>query len=245
MLTSYDDVPCDELRARCGATKVAAFAQCSSTMDVAHALAAEGAPHGTIVVAEAQGAGRGRSGKAWTSAPRRGVWASVLLREPVVAPAGLLSLRTGITLARALDRHTPSAVRLKWPNDLFVGDAKLAGILTEARWRGETLEWLVVGVGVNVGAQSAEQGSASLPDARRADVLVDVVQSVLAAATAEGPLAPRELAEFAARDIAVGRHVTSPLEGVVLGIGDSGGVRIATRDGERVAVAGSLMFRTS
>ena len=246
VLSWYDDTPCDDVRARAGASRVVAVEQCTSTMDLAHELATAGASHGTVVVADTQGAGRGRTGKSWVSVRGAGVWASVLLRQPVDAPAGVLSLRVGLQLAQALDARAATAIQLKWPNDLFLGDRKLGGVLTEARWRGDVLEWIVVGVGVNVREADAALPVASLGDAvRRADVLVDVIRAVLTASECRGELSATELAHFAQRDLAYGRAVTSPLDGTVFGITARGSVQIRTDTGDAVAVAGSLVFRTS
>ncbi len=245
VLSMYDDVPCEELRARTGAARLVAVECCTSTMDLAHQLAADGAPHGTVVVAEEQGAGRGRTGKSWVSTRGSGVWTSILVRRPLEAPAGVLSLRVGIELAASLDARAPSPIQLKWPNDLFLAHRKLAGVLTEARWRGDMLEWIVVGVGVNVRDPRAGLPTACLAESQRtSDVLVDVVRSVLAAALQRGELRADELATYAQRDLSRGREVTAPLEGTVLGITARGGVQIQTRDGDAVAVAGSLVFRS-
>ncbi len=215
-------------------------------MDIAHAGAGDGAPHGTVVVAESQKAGRGRSGKSWTSHRGAGVWTSVLLRRAAVAPPGVLSLRVGLALADALDRYTSVATQLKWPNDLFLGGRKLAGILTEARWRGPQLEWIVVGVGVNLQHAGTAPDTASLgAGAAPASVLVDVVRAVLSASVIAGELSDRELAAFTRRDLALGRQVTSPLPGRVAGIDSRGGIRVQTASGERVAVSGSLIFSPS
>lgn len=246
VLSRYDDTPCDVLCTRAGASRIIAVEQCTSTMDLAHDLAADGAVHGTVVVAEEQGAGRGRTGKSWVSAREAGVWASVVLRQRVDAHTGVLSLRVGLQLAQALDARVATPVQLKWPNDLFLDERKLGGVLTEARWRGDVLEWIVVGVGVNVRDNSAAPPVASLGDGvGRADVLVDVIRAVLTAAGCRGELNATEVAQFAQRDLARGRSVTSPLDGTVLGITPRGGVHIRTSTGDAVAVAGSLVFRTS
>jgi BirA family transcriptional regulator, biotin operon repressor / biotin---[acetyl-CoA-carboxylase] ligase len=245
VLSQYDETPCEELQRRSGAPRLLAVDRCASTMDVVHQLAADGAPHGCTVVADEQGAGRGRSGKAWTSARGAGVWVSVLLRHHAVAPSGVLSLRTGLELAQSLDALAGAPVRLKWPNDLFLDDRKLAGILTEARWRGDLLEWIVVGIGINVHASHADQPSACLaPGARRADVLVAAVSSALRAAACAGELSTDELSRYASRDIATGRAVDEPVAGTVLGVTPRGGLRIETATGVSVAVSGSLVFRT-
>jgi len=244
-LTAYDGVPSDVLCARIGASHLVTMQRCTSTMDIAHTLAASGAPHGTVVVAEQQDAGRGRTGRTWTSPADSGVWASVLLRPALPLQGGVLSLRAGLALAERLDPLAPSAVRLKWPNDLYLGDGKLAGILTEARWRGEQLEWIVVGIGVNVRAPSLEAPVASLSaTATCAGVLALVVQAALIAGAAHGELTGDELRRFASRDMAVGRTIVAPLVGTVLGITGAGGLQVRTADGDAVAVAGSLVFRT-
>lgn len=245
VLSIYDVVPCEELRARSGAARLVAVERCTSTMDLTHQLAAEGALDGTVVVAEEQGAGRGRTGKSWVSTRGSGVWTSILIRRPLDAPGGVLSLRVGIELAGALDARATAPIQLKWPNDLFLADRKLAGVLTEARWRGDMLEWIVVGVGVNVRDPGAAVPTACLGAAQRtSDVLVDVVRAVLRAAMRRGELSATELATYAERDLSRGRAVSAPFEGTVLGITSRGGVQIRTRDGDAVAVAGSLVFRS-
>ncbi|MBC7841265.1 MAG: biotin--[acetyl-CoA-carboxylase] ligase [Gemmatimonadaceae bacterium] len=245
-LSRYDDTPCDIVRMRAGASHVLAVEQCTSTMDLAHELAADGASHGTVVVADEQGSGRGRTGKSWVSGRGAGVWASVVLRQRGDAPAGVLSLRVGLQLAQALDARVATTVQLKWPNDLFLDGRKLGGVLTEARWRGDLLEWIVVGVGVNVRDAGVAPPVAALGEAvRRADVLVDVIHAILTAAESSGELSANELMQFAQRDLARGRTVTAPLEGTVLGITPRGGVQIRTHAGDAVAMAGSLVFRTS
>lgn len=244
-LAEYDGVACETLRVRCGATGLVIRDHCASTMDLAHELAAAGAPHGTVVVAESQAAGRGRTGKTWTSTRGAGVWVSVLLRDPLAAPTGVLSLRVGLGLARALDAYVATPVQLKWPNDLFLHGAKLGGILIEARWRGDVAEWIVVGVGVNVREDLTEPGVAALGgSASCATVLSDVVQAVLQAASPRGELGDGEVDEFAVRDLARGREIVEPLAGIVVGITSSGGLQVRTPRGEAVAVAGSLVFRT-
>lgn len=244
-LMAYDGVSCDLLQRRAGSSRLLVVNRCASTMDLAHELAAAGATHGTVVVAEAQDGGRGRAGKAWVSPPEAGVWASVVLRVPAAGPNGVLSLRVGLELAARLDARTGDALKLKWPNDLYRGSLKLAGVLAEARWRGDSLEWIVVGVGVNVRDARVEPPVASLGESvARADVLVDVIQAVLAAAAAKGELSDAELQRFAARDLAAGRDIAAPLVGTVLGISASGGLRVRTADGDAIAVAGSMLFPT-
>jgi BirA family transcriptional regulator, biotin operon repressor / biotin---[acetyl-CoA-carboxylase] ligase len=110
-----------------------------STNADAQALALAGAPHGTLVTAAEQSAGRGRQGRRWLAPPGSALLCSLVLRRP---PA-LLSLRAGVAVAQTLGTGT----RLKWPNDVLVEGRKVSGILVEARPREE---WAVLGIGVNV-----------------------------------------------------------------------------------------------
>ncbi len=248
-LLAYDGVSVATLAADAGAAQVIAVEECSSTMDLAHALAAAGAPHGSVVVAARQLAGRGRSGKTWHSEGGTGVWMSVLLRTVPAAAAALLSLRTGLALATRLDVLAAAPVRLKWPNDLLLDGGKLAGVLTEARWRGDVMEWIVVGVGVNVRAPSAPAAAqtvvpfgALIPGARLAAVLVEVVRAVLEAAARTGMMSEAELSAYATRDAVAGRAIRAPLAGIVRGIDASGALVVQSADGAHRAVAGSLEF---
>ncbi|WP_433227685.1 biotin--[acetyl-CoA-carboxylase] ligase [Actinomadura formosensis] len=130
--------------------------------------AREGAPEGTVLVTEVQTAGRGRLGRTWTAPPRSGLMFSMLLRPAVPVPVlGWASLLTGVAVATAIRRMTAWSqqgerflgarddvtvdARLKWPNDVLVGDRKLAGILAEKVDGG-----LVIGVGLNVGLREDE-----------------------------------------------------------------------------------------
>ncbi|WP_218010032.1 biotin--[acetyl-CoA-carboxylase] ligase [Actinomadura kijaniata] len=138
----------------------------STNVDLA-AAARDGAPEGTVLVTEAQTAGRGRMGRSWSAPPRSGLMFSMLLRPAVpAARLGWAPLLTGVAVATAVRRMTARVeagdfgeahgdaavdVRLKWPNDLLVGDRKLAGILAE-----RIDDALVVGVGLNVGLRADE-----------------------------------------------------------------------------------------
>lgn len=132
-------------------------AETGSTNDDAAAWAAAGAPHGALVTADAQHAGRGRLGRAWHSPAGSHVYASVVLR-PTTADArwSALGLAIGVGLRDGLRDGLLGAsleIGLKWPNDLLVGDRKLAGILCEARWIGGAPQ-IVVGFGINVRRQA-------------------------------------------------------------------------------------------
>jgi BirA family biotin operon repressor/biotin-[acetyl-CoA-carboxylase] ligase len=116
-----------------------------STNTRARELAAAGAPHGTLVTAAAQSAGRGRQGRTWTAPAGRALLCSVVVREP----PRLLSLLAGVAAADAVG---PEA-RLKWPNDVYLNGRKVAGILVEGR---PQEAWAIVGVGINVAVRLEE-----------------------------------------------------------------------------------------
>ena len=121
-----------------------------STNDRAAAWIGEGAPHGAVVSADAQTAGRGRRGRVWVSPPGENVYASVVLRPDAARPDfGAIGLAVAVGIADAL----PIEVELKWPNDLLVGGRKLGGILCESRWMGARPD-VVVGFGINVHARA-------------------------------------------------------------------------------------------
>jgi BirA family biotin operon repressor/biotin-[acetyl-CoA-carboxylase] ligase len=122
-----------------------------STNERARQLALAGAPHGTVVTATQQSAGRGRQGRRWMAAPGRAVLCSVLVRHP----PRLLPLASGVAVAEAAEaamirngtQVAPERFLLKWPNDVLLGDRKVAGILVEGR---PQEDWAVVGIGLNV-----------------------------------------------------------------------------------------------
>jgi BirA family biotin operon repressor/biotin-[acetyl-CoA-carboxylase] ligase len=125
--------------------------QTGSTNEIAKALAEAGAACGTAVLAREQMAGRGRLGRHWTSPPGN-LHLSVVLRPAVPAGrAAELGLVVAVAVAETLDAWLPPAgTRLKWPNDVLVDGAKIAGILLEGRVAVGTLAWAVVGIGLNL-----------------------------------------------------------------------------------------------
>lgn len=125
------------------------WAELGSTNDRALAWARAGAPHGALVTADAQTAGRGRLGRAWASDSGDDLYVSAILRPGAGQPISALGLAVGVGLREGLARWLPAA-QLKWPNDVLAGGRKLAGILCEARWVGSSPE-VVIGFGVNVG----------------------------------------------------------------------------------------------
>jgi len=111
-------------------------------------LARAGVPPMTAVIAGAQTQGRGRVGRGWFSPADSGLWLSVLLPDDRSGFSGILPLAVGVAAARALERLIDGQVRLKWPNDLLLGDRKLGGILCEAL--GDPGDGVIVGLGINL-----------------------------------------------------------------------------------------------
>lgn len=121
-----------------------------STNTQAKRMGEEGAEHGTLVVTECQTAGRGRRGRTWES-PKGNVYFTVLLRPDVeVSRASMITLVSALALAKAIEQVTNLQVQIKWPNDVVANGKKLCGILTESSTDLEYINYLVVGIGVNM-----------------------------------------------------------------------------------------------
>jgi BirA family transcriptional regulator, biotin operon repressor / biotin---[acetyl-CoA-carboxylase] ligase len=135
-----------------GTRQIHHYYKIGSTNSVAMRAAAEGAPEGSVFLAEEQLAGRGRGAHAWHSARSAGIYCSVILR-PAMPPSDALifSLAAGLAVRAAVLEIAPQlSVDLKWPNDLLLGGKKFCGILTEMNAEATRVRYLVVGVGVNV-----------------------------------------------------------------------------------------------
>jgi len=239
----YDGVPADALASALNVPQVILYESVGSTLDVAHELAAAGAPSGTLVLADTQTAGRGRSGHRWSSPAGSGIWLTLIERPTDRTALDVLSLRIGIGAAHALDAFAPEPIRLKWPNDLYVDQHKLGGVLVETRWRSETPEWVAIGLGVNL-TPPEDQSRATGLDAgtRRTDVLPELIRELREAAAATGGLTDDELEEYGARDLARGKMCVEPVRGVVRGVTRHGELLVELADAVVKVRAGSLVF---
>ncbi|MCX5856016.1 MAG: biotin--[acetyl-CoA-carboxylase] ligase [Deltaproteobacteria bacterium] len=134
-----------------GKRDIVYFRDTDSTNIRAEHLAAEGAPEGTVVIAEKQTQGKGRRGRYWFSPSGEGIYASVVLR-PRISPheAPKLTLMASVAVAETILSLTPLRVNIKWPNDILVNGKKLAGILTEISAEMDRIHYVVIGIGVNV-----------------------------------------------------------------------------------------------
>ena len=127
-------------------------AEIGSTNDRARELADLGHPHGSVVVAEEQTAGRGRRGAAWCGVPGRDLMVSVLLRAPAGAVLSRITLVAALALARSISGHSGLLPQVKWPNDLWLEQKKLAGVLSESCGPA-----VVLGIGCNINSTSVER----------------------------------------------------------------------------------------
>jgi biotin-[acetyl-CoA-carboxylase] ligase BirA-like protein len=231
----FDGLTADELCELLDVPRVELSESAASTLDIAHKLGNDGAEAGTLVIVDRQTAGRGRGGN--------GLWLTTIERPTDIAGLEVLSLRVGLRLARALDRFAPEPVRLKWPNDLYVDDRKLGGILIEARWRERRLEWVAIGVGINVYVPADMPAVGSLDSGtQRVEVLTEVIPAMRDAANASGLLKEIEMVEWNARDLARGRCCTAPARGTVAGITPAGELRVALADSVARFRSGSLVL---
>ncbi len=238
-----------------GLPRLLVYPAIESTNDAARDLADAGAPAGTTVLADHQTRGRGQHGRSWHADPGRAVLLSVVLR-PLSGPQhspGVLPIRVGLAVARALERTSGVSAGLKWPNDLVADGCKLGGILCEGAVAGDDF-FVVAGIGVNVlqrehdfppGLDPRPVSLAMLLPPRGGISRAEIAGAIAAEVATLGPDAARplsdaELREFAARDILRDRSVSldgAPLgraaglapDGALLVDGPSG--RIAVRSG--------------
>ena len=143
------------LKARVFGSKIYTFDTIDSTNNCVRVLAGCWAPEGTVVFAEQQTAGKGRLGRSWFANPRENLTFSIILRPMGAAETlNVLPLCVGVALAEAIERSTGLEVVCKWPNDILIDGKKAAGILIEGSLRESTIDFVVVGIGLNVNQQT-------------------------------------------------------------------------------------------
>lgn len=219
-----------------------------STNDHARALALAGAPAGTVVVAEEQTAGRGRQGRSWTAPRSRALTLSVLWKPDRHLES--LPLAVAVAACEACESVAPVRCRIKWPNDVWIGERKLAGILIESRPREQ---WAVIGIGVNVDADLPELEPSLRETATSLRIETgtpaDRNRTLAALLDALGVRLPElernadsVLAAYRARDLLSGRQIawtadTRQLRGEAHGIDEHGNLVVFTEEGERIALS--------
>jgi BirA family biotin operon repressor/biotin-[acetyl-CoA-carboxylase] ligase len=202
-----------------------------STSDRARALASAGAPHGTLVTAGEQRAGRGRQGRSWSAPPGRGLLMSLVLREwPPLLP---------IVGAVAVADVAGAGAQIKWPNDVLLDGRKLAGVLGEGRHQEG---WAVLGIGLNV-AVRPEDLPAELRDRAATlglgpgDIEPTLARLLRALERRLAQPTPELLADYRARDALAGRAVRwAHGAGIARGVDDAGRLLVLLADGTRTAL---------
>lgn len=237
------------------------FARVDSTNQVARQLGRDGAPDGTLVLADEQTAGHGRRQRPWVSPPGAGLYASILLRPPV-APreaGAAVQLVAGIAVAELVAGMLPLPPLLRWPNDCYVGDRKIAGVLVEAESSGAGFDFLVCGIGVNV-----NHGAGDFPAELRARATslrlllghevapLEVLAGLLSAfdgweaawrAHGFAPVRERwlELSPETRRGRVSVQTEAGLLEGTTDGLSDEGHLRVHAADGVRTVSLGEVV----
>ena len=210
-----------------------------STNERAKELADAGAPHGTLVTADEQHAGRGRQGRTWTAPPGSAVLMSLILRDLDERHA-LLPLAAAVAVCEACEEVGP---RVKWPNDVWIDGRKVAGILIEGR---PQEGWAVLGIGVNVTTESFPPELAEIATSLRLAGQNTTAATVLAdllAGLGRWIDAPPDavLEAWRSRDALKGESVRwADGEGIAAGIDDSGALVVETGDGPVSLDAGEV-----
>ena len=208
-----------------------------STNERAKQLAEAGAPHGTLVTADEQSAGRGRQGRVWTAPPGSAVLMSLVLRD--------LDERLPLTAAVSVCEAIPVPAAIKWPNDVWIGRRKVAGILVEGR---PQEGWAVLGIGLNVLVERADfppelrDTATSLSAEGAASSVEDTLTAVIDCLDLWLAAPPDSVLDaWRTRDALKGEHIRWPDgEGVANGIDDSGALLVDTRDGPVALDAGEV-----
>lgn len=210
-----------------------------STNDRARQLAMAGAPHGTVVTASHQSAGRGRQGRTWSAPPGHALLMTVIVRDP----PRLLPLVGAVAIAEALGPE----IGIKWPNDLHLDGRKVCGILAEGR---PAEGWAVLGAGVNVAVDLADLPPELHETANtlgRTPADVEPVLSAILARIAHWLVQPADalVAAWRTRDVLRGREIAwADGRGIAEGVDDAGELLVRRDDGELVTLsAGEVHLR--
>jgi BirA family biotin operon repressor/biotin-[acetyl-CoA-carboxylase] ligase len=229
------------------------FQTIGSTNQEAKQLASDNAPEGTLVIADEQTAGRGRLGREWIT-PRGSDLASTFVLRPnlIIQRLGHMALMGGLAAAQAIENTTGLSPQLKWPNDVCIEGRKVCGVLAETSIRNECIEWVVLGIGINVNlgppsSMMVNRTATSLATevGRKVDrlaLLVNLSKELDAIYSELGSQAILDAWE--ARMLWRGKLVrvlssssSSTDEGVLLGLTPEGLMRLQHKDGGEVAVS--------
>lgn len=235
--------------------KIICLESVDSTNTYAKRLAADGAPHGTVVLADAQSAGRGRMGRNFSSPAGKGLYLSVILR-PDCSPEALMHLTcaVGVAAAEAIEKVCDRNVQIKWINDLIVGKRKLGGILTELRVDPATraVDYAVVGIGINCLQTAADFPEDVRPIATSLSLCgAQIDREALAAALIDELFRmdrilqsekAQIMAQFCARCVTLGQQISFSREGKIfhgraVSVDEEGALSVELSDGTRETIA--------
>lgn len=263
LLSAPDKLPVDELiqkqQSHIFGRAIHWFEDVESTQDIAKKLAEEGAPEGTLVIAEQQLSGRGRMGRGWISPKGKGIWMSLIMRPLVpVHFAPQLTLLTAVALCRSLRRITSLPIGIKWPNDLLIEGKKISGILLESAAEDERLCYVIAGTGISVNLEEADYTAEVLERAtslrvasgtkwERSDIITDFLQEweQLYFLYQEEGFAPIiTLWEALSVSLHKPAILTTPqgvIEGTPIGLDPSGAITVRKNDGSTIVVFSAEM----
>lgn len=232
-----------------------------STNNVAKKLADEGAPEGTLVIAEEQAGGRGRLSRSFLSPFAKGLWFSLILR-PAIPPMEVskMTLLAAVAMARALRHHGLTACGIKWPNDILLHGHKLVGILTELNGSAEKVNYIIMGIGVNTGITEKDLPQ-ELKDVVTSFAIegvpvrrVELLQTILSELERLYDTVCREgfgpvLAEWRTLSCMLGKDVVvssadQTFSGVATDIDENGNLLVDTPAGREVVLAGDVHVRS-
>ncbi|WP_052339617.1 biotin--[acetyl-CoA-carboxylase] ligase [Gorillibacterium massiliense] len=226
----------------------------SSTQDAAREWAERGAPHGALVVADAQTAGRGRMGRSWHSPAGKGIYMSLVLRPDIpMQHTPQMTLLAAVALCRTFRREASVDASIKWPNDILINGRKVSGILMESSAEDERLSYIIAGFGISVNLQKEDYPDhlhdvatslfiESGQPIQREDLIASFLQEYekwFSVYMAEG-FAPI-LSLWEALSSTLGRVITAytpkgPQKGTALRLHESGALTIRTENGQEMNV---------
>jgi len=238
------------------------FDSLDSTNLAAKKFASDGAPEGSVIIAEEQTAGAGRQGRSWDSEPGRDLTFSVILRPEIDPPRiGVLSLFASVCVAAAVEKLSGVKAALKWPNDVLLPEKKVSGILSESMFSGGNPVTVVVGVGVNVNREHFPPDIAGKATSMRAAAgrdfdLGETLSAILVEMESRYPFGASGgrtpgavlddlIGEWTARSVVLGRTITveqagETVTGRAVSVAGDGSLMLDTAAGPRAIVAGDV-----
>jgi BirA family transcriptional regulator, biotin operon repressor / biotin---[acetyl-CoA-carboxylase] ligase len=230
------------------------FPEIGSTNDEAYRLGLEGAPEGVVVLADMQTKGKGRMQRVWHSPAGANIYTSIILR-PRIKPATTpqISLVAGVAVAELLDQYCPKQVELKWPNDVLAKGKKVCGILAQMKTAADQVDFVVVGIGINVNIRQDQfpadiydiATSLSIENGReivREDLIISLYENLAKwykklLQDGFGPIKERwlRLAPMIGKNVQV-TYFNEVVTGKALGIDEQGALILLTAQGETIYV---------